>query len=48
MPARRWGGVLRVSGLALATTDRRRVGTALLVAGCVVPPRAAEAGEPGA
>jgi phosphatidylglycerophosphate synthase len=39
--ARRWGGLLRVSGLAVGTTDDlRRLGTALLVAGCAVPPRA--------
>ena len=37
--ARPWGGVLRIGGLALCTAGGRRVGTLLLVAGCVVPPR---------
>jgi phosphatidylglycerophosphate synthase len=36
--ARRWDAVLRVSGLVLATTDLRRLGSALLAAGCLVPP----------
>ncbi len=37
--ARPWGAALRVGGLVLCTTDRSRIGTALLVAGCLVPPR---------
>jgi hypothetical protein len=38
--ARRWDAVLRVSGLVVGTTDLRRLGTGLLVTGCLVPPRA--------
>jgi phosphatidylglycerophosphate synthase len=37
--ARPWGAVLRVGGLALSTADQPRIGTLLLVAGCLVPPR---------
>ena len=37
--ARPWGAVLRVAGLALSTAGRPRLGTWLLVAGCLVPPR---------
>ncbi|MBA3263315.1 MAG: CDP-alcohol phosphatidyltransferase family protein, partial [Thermoleophilaceae bacterium] len=39
--ARPWGAVLRVGGLALCTAGRPRVGTLLLVGGCLVPPRSA-------
>lgn len=37
--ARPWGAVLRVGGVALCAADRQRIGTPLLVAGCLVPPR---------
>ena len=50
--ARRWGGALRVGGLAVAAAGFRRVGGTILTAGCVVPPRAANeippADRPGA
>lgn len=39
--ARPWGAALRVAGLALASAGSRRVGTATLVTGCLVPPRSA-------
>jgi hypothetical protein len=37
--ARPIGGALRFGGLTLATAGLPRVGAAILVAGCVVPPR---------
>jgi phosphatidylglycerophosphate synthase len=37
--ARPWGAALRVGGLALASAGSRHVGTAVLVTGCLVPPR---------
>ena len=37
--ARPWGAPLRFGGLALCTLNRPRVGTGLLIAGCLVPPR---------
>jgi len=37
--ARPWGALLRFGGLTLCTARRPRVGTLLLVAGCLVPPR---------
>jgi phosphatidylglycerophosphate synthase len=37
--ARPWGALLRVGGLALCAAGWDRAGTAILVAGCVVPPR---------
>ena len=37
--ARPWGAALRVGGLALSAAGRDRSGTALLLAGCAVPPR---------
>jgi phosphatidylglycerophosphate synthase len=37
--ARRWGGAVRFAGLAISTTGRPQSGTALLVAGCLVPPQ---------
>jgi len=37
--ARPFGAVLRFGGLTLCTARRPRVGTLLLVAGCLVPPR---------
>jgi hypothetical protein len=37
--ARPWGAALRVGGLALCTTGRSRIGTPLLIVGCLVPPR---------
>lgn len=37
--ARPWGAALRVGGLALSAAGRERVGSALLLTGCVVPPR---------
>ncbi len=37
--ARPWGAALRVVGLALNAASRKRSGTALLLAGCAVPPR---------
>jgi phosphatidylglycerophosphate synthase len=36
--ARPWGAALRIGGVALGVTRRRRAGTALVVAGCLVPP----------
>jgi phosphatidylglycerophosphate synthase len=38
--ARRWGAALRFAGLMLCTAGRGRAGTIVLVAGCLVPPRA--------
>ena len=37
---RRWGGVLRLGGLAICTCGADRTGAALLIAGSLVPPRA--------
>lgn len=37
--ARSWGAVLRFGGLTLCTAHRPRIGTLLLIAGCLVPPR---------
>jgi hypothetical protein len=37
--ARPAGGALRVGGLVLAVAGWRRAGSALLVAGCLIPPR---------
>jgi phosphatidylglycerophosphate synthase len=37
--ARPAGSALRIGGLALCACDRRRVGTFVLVAGCLTPPR---------
>src|SRR5829696_9409187 len=37
--ARPWGGALRVAGLVLCVAGRKQAGTAILVAGCLVPPR---------
>ena len=37
--ARPWGSALRVGGLVLNAVGRDRSGTALLLAGCAVPPR---------
>ena len=37
--ARRWGGGVRIAGLVLEAAGAHRVGGAVLVAGCVVPPR---------
>jgi phosphatidylglycerophosphate synthase len=37
--ARPWGGALRLAGLVLCIAGRDRAGTAILVAGCLVPPR---------
>ena len=44
--ARRWGAMLRVGGLALCAGGRGRTGTVLLVAGSLVPGRAASAACP--
>ena len=44
--ARRWGAVLRLSGLALSAGGRGRTGTVVLVAGSLVPPRVAAACPP--
>jgi phosphatidylglycerophosphate synthase len=41
--ARPWGAALRISGLAICTAGATRAGTALLVAGCVIPPRSTAA-----
>jgi phosphatidylglycerophosphate synthase len=46
--ARRWGGALRVGGLVFSTVGYRRIGTALLVGGCLAPPKPSAAlSEPG-
>jgi phosphatidylglycerophosphate synthase len=37
--ARRWGAAIRVGGLVAASVGARRLGSALLVAGSLVPPR---------
>jgi phosphatidylglycerophosphate synthase len=37
--ARPWGAVPRIIGLAMCTAGLRRGGTAVLVIGCIVPPR---------
>ena len=37
--ARRYGAALRITGLIACTVGARGLGTALLVAGCLVPPR---------
>ncbi len=37
--ARPWGGALRFGGLAIAAAGLRRPGAALVIAGCIVPPR---------
>lgn len=37
--ARPWGAALRIGGLTLCTVGARRLGTAMLIAGSVVPPR---------
>ena len=42
--ARPWGAALRVGGLALSVADRPRIGTVLLVSGCLVPPRSTAPG----
>ena len=42
--ARPWGGALRVAGLVLCVAGRQRAGTAILVAGCLVPPRSTAPG----
>jgi phosphatidylglycerophosphate synthase len=42
--ARPWGAALRVGGLALASAGSRRAGTAILVTGCLVPPRSTSSG----
>jgi phosphatidylglycerophosphate synthase len=41
--ARPWGAALRISGLAICAAGATRAGTALLVAGCVIPPRSTAA-----
>lgn len=41
--ARPWGALLRVAGLALSAGGLRRTGTAVLVVGCVIPPRSTAA-----
>jgi len=42
--ARRVGGPLRFGGLLAAGAGRRRAGTALVLAGCAIPPGSAELG----
>jgi phosphatidylglycerophosphate synthase len=42
--ARPWGGALRVVGLVLSVAGPERAGTAILVAGCLVPPRSTAPG----
>lgn len=37
--ARPWGATLRVAGMALDASGSRRVGTAVLMVGCAIPPR---------
>jgi phosphatidylglycerophosphate synthase len=37
--ARRWGALPRIVGLAMCTAGLRGAGTAVLVIGCLVPPR---------
>ena len=37
--ARPWGASLRFAGLALCAADRPRLGTPIVIAGCLVPPR---------
>jgi phosphatidylglycerophosphate synthase len=37
--ARPWGAVLRFGGLALCSAGLRRIGTTVLLVGCLVPPR---------
>jgi phosphatidylglycerophosphate synthase len=37
--ARPWGALPRVTGLATSTAGLRRTGTAVLVVGCLIPPR---------
>jgi phosphatidylglycerophosphate synthase len=37
--ARAWGALPRIVGLTMCTAGLRRAGTAVLVIGCVVPPR---------
>lgn len=41
--ARPWGAVLRFGGLAVSAAGARGAGTALVVAGCAVPPRSTAA-----
>jgi phosphatidylglycerophosphate synthase len=41
--ARPWGALLRVSGLAVHTAGRTDAGTAMIVVGCLVPPRSTAA-----
>jgi phosphatidylglycerophosphate synthase len=43
---RRWGAVLRLGGMALCAGGRGRTGTVALVAGSVLPPRAAKSACP--
>jgi phosphatidylglycerophosphate synthase len=39
IPARPWGALPRTIGLAMCAAGQRRTGTAMLVVGCLVPPR---------
>ncbi len=42
--ARPWGALPRTAGLAMCTAGSRRIGTAVLVCGCVIPPRSTAPG----